>query len=750
MRQIFLAGGALSYVGPAAWSIAPTGGPAIGDLLRAGYPGLGFLFQPGSLPLLPVAATIAAMAPMFALALPFSPPPEHGLLASAGWLRRHGHQSLKKMGKDLGSIVVKGNRFETDYGMGAVWEMPTVNLRLADGAAVETSQDLWGEFLNGLTAAVETSTIATRIDPASLIGQIERYSPMKLNKTAHNNALAIAAWLRNSVQSRHLIERRHFLTMTAEDEATFDDSLIEIEDGLGELGFRTDLIQRLEGDELRHVIQRTWSSKTSTTKTLRPIDDLFVASDCLYSDGEWHIVMALGKWQRIIRDNALAALIDGAYEVDVIQHIVPIEADSILDTLERRCDAMKATSPNRKRSLAIDDLEAFIGSLESGEESPFEVSIYLHVHGADKKQVKQDARSVIKRVRRTGARAHSLRWEQAQALQAAAPIGINQLDRRAHRVDTSSVKRQYPWSASSMWMEGAVPLGETIDSRRPVGWSPWARPMIANGLLAGYMVSGGGKGFTWKVWSSRALFAGVTQEFFGFDQAAEDDKMGEYGRWAEYCGIEYRHVTSVADFPAALADLDNYRWLGPGIEWNIAKLPLVDRPRFMAEVKDALFKRSAQHPARRQWAVDELWSFVKISTDMGIDPHWIAMCLAAIEDLVRTGRHLQLGGAFWTQRAKDSIDVPLMQILLGMASTQIFGMQTSSEISDIAPRLHWTPADVSAIKKFSPGQMIVQAGPWKVACRVTASDAEYAMANTDGRPSRLATTPSSEELDDDA
>lgn len=748
MRQIFLAGGALSYVGPAAWGIAPVGGPALGDLLRAGYPGLGFLFQPGSLPLIPLAACLAAMTPMFALALPFSPPPEHGAIASLAWARKHGRQSIKQVGKDLGSIVVNGNRFETDFGIGAIWEMPTANLRLADGAAVETSQDLWGEFLNGLTGAVQTSTIATRIDPDTLIGQIERYSPMKINREAHDNALAIAAWLRSSVTNRHLIERRHFLTMMAEDENTFDDSLIEIEDGLGELGFRTDLIQRLEGDELNRVIQRTWSPRMTEAKTLRPVDDLFVASDCLYSDGEWHIIMALGKWQRIIRDNALASLIDGAYEVDVIQHIVPIESDSILDTLERRCDAMKATSPDRKRSLAITDLEEFISSLESGEESPFEVSIYLHVHGTDKKKVQQDARSVIKRVRRSGARAHSLRWEQAQALQAVAPIGVNQLDRRGHRVDTSSVKRQYPWSASVMWPEGSVPLGETIDSRRPVGWTPWRRPMIANALLAGYMTSGGGKGFTWKVWSSRALFMGVTQEFFGFDQAPEDSLMGEYGRWAKYCGIEYRHVTAVSDFPAALADLNNYRWLGPGIEWNIAKLPIADRPQFMAEVKEALFKRSAEHPARRQWAIDELWSFVKISTDMGIDPHWIAMCLASIEDLVRTGRHLQLGGAFWTQRAKDSIDVPLMQILLGTASTQIFGMQTSSEITDIAPKLHWTPADVTAIKKFSPGQMIINAGPWKVACRVTASPDEYNMANTDGRPSRIDTQPSDEPADD--
>lgn len=296
-----------------------------------------------------------------------------------------------------------------------------------------------------------------------------------------------------------------------------------------------------------------------------------------------------------------------------------------------------------------------------------------------------------------------------------------------------------------MWMEDAIPWGETIDSRRPVGLNVWRVPMIPNPHIVMYMLSGGGKGFGWKVVSSRALFGGLTQEFFGFDQAMEDLELGEYGRWAEYCGIEYRHVKSTADFGPALADLDNYRWLGPGIEWNIAQLPIPDRPMFLALVKRALWKRASEHEARRQWAIDELWSIVKLSVDLGVDAYWLAQCIAAIEDLIRTGRHMKIGGVFLTQAAKDSLEVPVMGIIQSQAATQIYGMQNPSEISDIAGRLHWTDADVTQIKKFSPGQQIVTAGPWRVAMRVTASDDEYAMANTDGRPTREATLPSNPE-----
>lgn len=767
-RQIFLMAGAALYVGPTVWSWTPQAGPSIGALLHGAYPGLPF--PPNSLPLLPVGSTITSVLPMLTMALPIQPPPEHGLFTSTAWLKRHGYQDVAQTASDLGRVVVKSDRVLSDFGIGAVWEVPSINLRLADTAAVEAAQDLWGEMLNGLTTPIQTLTISNRIDPEGLVIQIENYRPVKspnfrqgagnaatnkigvhplgLALTPQENARKIAAWIRTDVASRHLIERRHFLAFHAEDENAFLDAEQDINDSLATLGFRGDLIRRLRDDELRAVIQRTWSPKSPRVKLLGPLEKPFVGSNAVFSDGEWHITLAFGKWPRVLRDNALASLSDGTYDVDVIQHIQPIEAGDILDSLERRIDAMRSSKPDRVRTLAITDLETFILALEGGEESPFEVAIYLHLHSETKASIERQAKSIVSRVRRAGARAQRLTWEQAPALLAAAPLGINNLNRRGRRVDTSSVKRMYPWTASAMFPEGAVPWGETLDSHRPVGWTCWRRPLIANPHFVCYMISGGGKGFAWKVWSSRALFAGVTQEFFGFDQAGEDRELGEYGRWANYCGIEYRHVTSVSDFPAALRDLDNYHWLGPGIEWNIAQLPLTDRPRFMAEVKNALFKRAEEHPARRQWAVDELWSFLKQSLDLGVDPYWLARSNAAIEDLIRTGRHVQLGGAFFTQRVKDSADVALMQVLQGMAEgggSTMYGMQASGDISDVRGALHWTDADVAAIRKFTPGQAILAAGPWRVAMRVTASDDEYEMANTDGKPSRHQTTPAAEQ-----
>jgi hypothetical protein len=742
-RQIVLLGGSALFLLPPVWGAVPKTGPSFGDLIRTVSPGMGLVVPAGSFPIAPIVVTFLVWLPFLLAALPLDPPFEHGLFCAIAWFFHRGYRELDDVDSDLGGLAVKGNQVISDQGYHAVWELPSINLRLADAAEVDQAQDHWGEFLTGITASCQAMTRSTRIDPAFIVGSIERYP--------NDNAKKVAAWLKDHAATEHLIERRHFLSTFGENKQSFSDSELEIADGLSALGFRRDLVRRLEGRELQEVVQATFSPLMPKNNHIGPLGKPFNASSAWYADEEWHLVLAFGRWPRILRDNALAPIIDGDLPLDVSIDIERIEADDILDGLERRSVTMKAThsmGPYRKRSLAIEDLDDFIVKLESGEEAPFDVAVYLHLHGPKKKVVERDAKRIKQRVRRYGARANDLRWEQADAMLCVAPLAINTLDRRTKRVDTSSVKRLFPWTASSMSIEGGIPWGETLDSNRPVLWTPWRRPMIANPHLVVYMMSGGGKGFAWKVWSSRALFGGVTQEFFGFDQAEEDLALGEYGKWSAYCGIEYRHVKTRGDFVAALADLDNYRWLGPGICWNIAQLPTRDRPEFLAQVKTALWRRASEHQARRQWFVDELWSFVKINTDMGVDPAELAHCLAAIEDLIRTGRHVQVGAAMFTQRAKDSIEVPLMQVIQSQAASQMFGMQRPGEISDVADRLHWTAADIKQIKKFSPGQAILEAGPWRVAMRVTASDDEYEMANTDGKPARVLTLPSSESEED--
>jgi hypothetical protein len=750
-RQIYLLGAAILFVLPGIWERLPKDGPALGDAIRAGYPGLGFVFGPGSLPVVPILVVTIVGLPFLLGSMPLDPPLEHGLLCCLRWVfRTRGYRDPEKVAKDLGELVVVGNRVESNFGFHAAWEMPTVNLRLADTPEIDRAEDLNGELLTGLSTPIHGLVRATRVDAAPIVSRIEKYAPprnsfavtSKDGETPATNARKLGIALRAMVRDHHLIERRHYLSVMGADEHAFSDSVDEITDGTSQLGLPRNAIRRLEGDELRQAVQATWSNKMPERKRLGPLDKPFNAVGAWYADGDWHAVVALGKWPRVMPDNALAPIVDGPYEVDVSLYVAPVDADEILGGLERRSEALKVTDQwgrFRKRMLAIEDLDEFIIALESGQESAFDVQLLLHVHGPTKKGVEQEARRIGKRIKRSGGQTRSLPWEQADAIQSIAPLALNRLEGRTKRVDTSSAKNLYLWTASSMWMDGAVPLGETLDSRRPVGLNSFYQPVIPNPHMAVYALTGGGKGFLVKILTSRELFSGMVQEIFAFDQATDDPVDGEYGKWARYCGLDYRYVKDESDFEPTLRDLDNYRWLGPGIVFNIAQLPIAVRPAFLAEFKKRLWTRAATIPANRKWLIDELWSFVKMDEKLGCDPRQLALCLAAIEDLVRTGRHLHVGGLLITQRLKDSLDVPLMAIVQEQCGIQCYGLQNTSHISDVADRMHWTPADVRQIKKFSSGEWIIDAGPWHVAMKVThANDEEYEMANTDNLPQAVA------------
>lgn len=720
MRQWGLGGAAFWLVQSFAGAI-PAVGPSLGDLIRMRYTHLGF--AEGSFPLAPVAGTLGMIAPFVLLALPFNPPPEHGLAAASKWIRQHNLLGADRVSELIGDPSVDEDRVESDFGFHAAWELPSVNLRLADQATVDATQDLWGEFLSGLTTPIQTLTTAHRIDLRSIVDTIASYpSP---------NAPVLAAWLRCQVINRNLIERRHFVVIVAASESAFADSVREVGEGLGTLGLRDDLIRRLRGDELASIVRRTWSPRPATTDKLGPAGPWTIRSRQIQSDREWHEVLALGKWARVMRDNALAAFIDGPYAVDVIQHIEPVDADDILDAQERRLSAMQASRPDRKRRVALGDLETTTNAFEGGEESPFDVATYFHVHHADRKEVQDEVARLTSRARRSGFRTTNLRWEQPEALLASAPLGVHLLKNRTKRVDTSSVKRAYPLSASAMTLEGGVPYGEALGSRRPILYTPWRRPIINNPHIFVAADSGGGKSFGVKVLESRLLFAGATEEIYGFDQAEEDDDLGELGRFAAYTRIDYRHVRTLADIDPVLRDL----WR-PGVIWNIASLPVADRPEMLWRTKDELWKLAAKKKMRRQIIFDELWTWVKTAAELDADPASVARALAALEDLVRRGRRMKVGGVFMTQRVRDAANEPIVQVIHSQSASHLYGMQNRGEVSVIAPLLQWTPPEVAAIQKFVAGQFLFVAGQWRVTMAVTSSDEEYEMANTDGEVDR--------------
>jgi hypothetical protein len=247
-RQLALLTGAGLYVGPAlAWVLGPLGPglglsvPLVSDNLSAGQAGV--------------------MLGALGMATPFAcsgdPPLEHGLTAAAQhYLRPRllgGAQAARL--SDVSTVDGPLVRAVDGPPLRAVWELPSVNTRLADTAMLALLRERYAEFLNAIAFPLQIVVRATPVDTAALLNSLDEW--------ADSRARHLADWLRALLSGRGLVERRRFLAIAAEDEAQLEDRIEAIEQGLAGL----DLPDRRLGigddgqasSELRQLLHAGWS-----------------------------------------------------------------------------------------------------------------------------------------------------------------------------------------------------------------------------------------------------------------------------------------------------------------------------------------------------------------------------------------------------------------------------------------------------------------------------------------------------------
>jgi hypothetical protein len=381
---------------------------------------------------------------------------------------------------------------------------------------------------------------------------------------------------------------------------------------------------------------------------------------------------------------------------------------------------MTSTSLTRKRRVAIEDLERLLDQLERNEISTFQVAVYFAVRGKTRAVMETRARHLEGVMQTLRGTLRTLKWEHVDGLASCVGTGEDRVLRRQRKLDTGTLARTYPWSASELVLEGGVPWGETLDSHRPVMWTPWRRPQVPNPHLAMYAETGGGKGFGYKVWAERAIFSNQLDEVFIIDgesgeEGADGLPRGEYGRFADMVGGELRHVPTLARLASALIDLH-----GPCVVWNLSELPMAQRPAAMVAIKRAVWARAQRLRKRTQLVLDEIWTYAEDPT-----------AAHEIEHIVRGGRKYRIGLVAQTQRPADSLDTYIGRVIQSQAATQWYGMQNPSEITDIAERLHWSSEEVAAIRKFGQGDALLAIPGTRVTFHVSASPIEYEMAHTD-------------------
>lgn len=692
VRQWGLIVGSAMFVGPGAAMLMPPAGPTFADLVSLS----------GAL------AYAAPVALATAMALPLEPPIEHGLISWAKYRASSRLLGPREIDELLGYPEVGRNIAHAHGKSIAIWEMPSVSMRMASDTARNVERARWAAFLDGLPCPIQTTVRAVPIDLEATFKTMANHS---------SRGAAIANYLRASTAAGGEVERRRLLSITADD----DDQLQRYaEDIDGALARATLAGKRLEDDDLADTIHTGWTSRPRKGKRIGP-NTIRVEADGLNIDGEWVSTLAHQRWPSTVAVDFMAPLYDGSQAIDCVQIIKPLDQLKVRRQLETRLTQLNSTSATRQRAVAIEQLDGTLNALERNEERVFEVDQYCLIRAVSRDLMTTKRRRVEQIVGEYGGVAASLRWEHPEGVLACSATMDSRLLKRTHRVDTSSLSRAYPWSASELGLKGAVPWGRTLYGNRRVGWTPFRRPQLSNPNTAVYATSGGGKGFGVKVWTSRALFAGTIEECFVVDQA-EESRDGEYGRWCRYVQGEVRKLsrgTWEADLKNALADIPNGT-LPPAIVVNIADLPKIARCHAMSAFKRAVIDRAAEHEAQRSFVLDEMWSF-QDDTEASDEA----------EDLVRRGRHFRLGTFFMTQRPMDALDSSLGKTVQSQCASQWFGMQNPSEISDVSSRLRWTPEQIGVIERFGPGDAMLVAGLNRVAFRVDYSPEEWAMAHTD-------------------
>lgn len=715
LRQMALLVGTTFTIAPAFALLTPAVGPSIGDFVVSAVPIVAGVLDPGALPLAPTLATATAIVAAGVAAIPFDPPVEHGLISWARYRTRPRLLGPDDIDSLIGNPTVTRDSARVHGRHLAMWEMPSVSMRLASDAARNVARARWAAFLDGLPCPIQTMTRCTPVNLRSVLDTMAKH--------ANPNGRAIARHLMASTAAGGEVQRRRFLSINADSESGLERWATDIEGGLARATLRG---RRLADEELADVLHGAWSTKPRRKGRIGP-STVRVESEGVHADGQWIATQALQRWPSTVMMDFLAPVYDDAWPIDVMQSIRPVDTVSIKRRLRDRLSRLETTKQTRERKLAIKQLDDMLDQLEQNRERIFDVDIVLLVRADSRGLLDNQVRRVEQTVEELGGLANRLRWEHPDGVVAASGSGAVNLLQRNHLVDSSSISRAFPMGASELALDGGVPWGVTQFGNRRVVWTPWARPIVPNPHIALYCTSGGGKGFTMKVFSARAIFAGVFDEVFFTDQA-EESEDGEYGRWARYVGgrvIKLHRDSWETEVVRELAGFATGK-LPCAVVLNTAELGQEARCRSMSAFKRAVFDRASRVRARRLFGVDEIWTYADERDASGRE------AAGELEDAWRRGRHVKIACASLTQRPMDALESRLGRIIQSISGTIWYGMQSPGEISDVAHRLRWTDEQVAAIERFGPGDgMLTVGGLHRIAFTVDYSPEEWQMAQTD-------------------
>lgn len=612
--------------------------------------------------------------------LPFAfpwlhPPAEHGVNACAAWLTenvaRRWRVGLMPIDATVDGDVVYvpvGDWLEPR----AVYRVTyTVNLATASPAARRTARARWGGLLNALPHAIQLLIVST---PATTLDVVER-----IRGHATAEAQDLAAWLTQHLQDAQLVDRERLLIVPAEDTGQLKDRCDSIQSAFEGMGLT--LARVTSSAELQELVGLLDGGRRVPSTFMQVGNSLVRSFD-------------LGELPPSIVTDWARPLLDGDLPVNLSMLIEPMDVAWAKLKLDTRRNALESSSLTPGRIVAIEQVSALRMAYERRTTLPMRLTCTLQVRGTDRRTLEKRTKRLLQKCKELGAKPRLLRWEQRAGYLAALPAGCPAPKGRGLPVETGTVARTYPFSASTLQLEGGVPFGVsgsapvtfTVVQPRRVGRKGWRH-------MVWYGAPGSGKGFQLKTYLSREHFANGLR-IYGIDQ----DEQGEYtGRFCDYLHGSSVPIRTVEDALAFSFD----EVANPDVVlWDLHESEEEHRGFIFATLQRQLCAHLLATHGRAALIVDEA---VTVTEDEAGSK--------ALGLLNRRGRHFGIEMHVLTQRVTDWFDTQIGRTIQGTSPNQWYGQLEDRELVEMADSMGLSEEEVERIKRAGQGEgLLVTAG----------------------------------------
>lgn len=603
------------------------------------------------------------------------PPVEHGMMR---WLAyRLSRKALQTQHiKSLRHVRIEDGFIHTKDSVQAILVLPTQNLDLASVASKRRHRAKLGRFLDGLSTHPFQFVIRTHIQ--SQCTAIER---MRLHKNPY--AKQLATWLSAHHEQKQAIDRTRYLVVPAPDVDTLRDRLDSIGRSLSQGGLEPELLT--DDNDIRDVLNDWWTWRPHPER-IGP-EHIRVGSKYLQIDGEFTSVYALNKFPPSITTNWWLSLTDGDLPIDVVMTCQQQDLALANLQLDTRFNNLAASRPSPARTIALEQIQSLRRAFET-KVKPWDVQILFVVRSHDLKLHDRYAKRLNQQIKDIGGKIKLLRWEQLEGMQSAQPLCGPMVVHRKLDLETGTLARTTPLSASTLRMLDGVPWG--LSGAVPILLT--TQHMRTGKHFGWFGFTGSGKGFGCRCYLARRHFADRLRIFMWDADNATHEYAGRFCSFLKGISISLK----------TLEDVDRIE-LDP--VWQVVAFDVSEMPHELlsaafAKVKLLVENHVLETPGETAFVIDEAMMLAEHPDPQGA---------RALGDAVQRWRKYGIECHVITQRVSDWFGTSVGRKVQGNLSVKWYGAQEDSELYDISKHVRWSPEETDRVASAGIGQGLLVA-----------------------------------------